>query len=46
MEKSHTSANGEHWMALEGGADGPPGGGLYTSRFAAIGAVGSGAAGE
>ena len=27
---------GEHWMALEGGADGSPG--AYTSRFAAIGA--------
>ena len=26
-------------MALEGGADGPPSDGLYTSRFAAIGAV-------
>ncbi len=26
----------EHWMALEGGADGSPG--AYTSRFAAIGA--------
>ena len=30
--------NGEHWMALEGGADGSPGGGSYTSRFAGIGA--------
>ena len=39
MEKSDTSANGEHWMALEGGADSPPGAGLYTSRFAAIGAL-------
>ena len=29
---------GEHWMALEGGADGSPGDGSYTSRFAAIGA--------
>jgi hypothetical protein len=29
---------GEHWMALEGGADSPAGGGFYTSRFAAIGA--------
>jgi len=32
---------GEHWMALEGGADGAdgsPGEGSYTSRFAAIGA--------
>ncbi|MGO8940001.1 MAG: 3-oxoacyl-ACP synthase III family protein [Mycobacterium sp.] len=28
----------EHWMALEGGADGSPGAGSYTSRFAAIGA--------
>lgn len=27
---------GEHWMALEGGADGSPG--AYTSRLAAIGA--------
>ncbi|MGB0093645.1 MAG: 3-oxoacyl-[acyl-carrier-protein] synthase III C-terminal domain-containing protein [Solirubrobacteraceae bacterium] len=39
MEKSHGSANGdEHWMALEGGVDSPPGAGLYTSRFAGIGA--------
>ena len=30
--------SGEHWMALEGGADGSPGGGSYTSRFAGIGA--------
>ncbi len=29
---------GEHWMALEGGVDGSPGEGSYTSRFAAIGA--------
>ena len=29
---------GEHWMALEGGADGSPPGGLYTSRFVGIGA--------
>ena len=40
MEKSNGSGNGgEHWMALEGGADAPPGGGLYTSRFGAIGAL-------
>ena len=33
------SARGdEHWMALEGGADGSPGDGAYVSRFAAIGA--------
>src|SRR5512132_4578616 len=39
MDKSHKSVNGgEHWMALEGGADSPPGRGSYTSRFAAIGA--------
>lgn len=39
MEKSGASVNGgEHWMALEGGADSPPGAGSYTSRFAAIGA--------
>ena len=39
MEKSQGSANGgEHWMALEGGVDSPPGAGLYTSRFAGIGA--------
>ena len=39
MEKGHASVNGgEHWMALEGGADSPPGGGLYTSRFVGIGA--------
>jgi 3-oxoacyl-[acyl-carrier-protein] synthase-3 len=31
-----TVGGGEHWMALEGGADGSPG--AYTSRFAAIGA--------
>ena len=37
MEKTAAN-NGEHWMALEGGADGSPGGGPYTSRFAAIGA--------
>ncbi len=37
-DKSDTSVNGgEHWMALEGGADGSPGGGSYTSRFASIG---------
>jgi 3-oxoacyl-[acyl-carrier-protein] synthase III len=39
MENSGASVNGgEHWMALEGGADSPPSGGSYTSRFAAIGA--------
>jgi len=39
MQKSHTSGNGgEHWMALEGGADSSPSGGSYTSRFAGIGA--------
>ena len=39
MEGSQTSVNGgEHWMALEGGADGSPGGGSYTSRFVGIGA--------
>jgi 3-oxoacyl-[acyl-carrier-protein] synthase-3 len=27
-----------HWMALEGGADGSPGGQSYTSRFVGIGA--------
>jgi 3-oxoacyl-[acyl-carrier-protein] synthase-3 len=38
MEKNGVSVNGgEHWMALEGGADSPAGGGSYTSRFAAIG---------
>ena len=30
--------SGEHWMALEGGADGSPPGGHYTSRFVGIGA--------
>ncbi|HUL97935.1 MAG TPA: 3-oxoacyl-[acyl-carrier-protein] synthase III C-terminal domain-containing protein [Mycobacterium sp.] len=36
-EERHMSVGGgEHWMALEGGADGSPG--AYTSRFAAIGA--------
>jgi 3-oxoacyl-[acyl-carrier-protein] synthase III len=29
---------GEHWMALEGGADGSPDGGSHTSRFVGIGA--------
>ncbi len=39
METNGASRNGgEHWMALEGGVDGPPSGGSYTSRFAAIGA--------
>ncbi len=39
MEKSRGSVNGgEHWMSLEGGVNGAPGGGLYASRFAAIGA--------
>lgn len=39
MEKRGASVNGgEHWMALEGGADSPSSGGSYTSRFAAIGA--------
>ena len=39
MSGSHGSVNGgEHWMALEGGADGSSGGGPYTSRFAGIGA--------
>ena len=39
MEKSHTSVSGgEHWMAFEGGADGSPNGGPYTSRFVGIGA--------
>ena len=38
MEGSHPSANGEHWMALEGGADGSRGGEAYTSRFIGIGA--------
>ncbi|MGZ6575697.1 MAG: 3-oxoacyl-ACP synthase, partial [Solirubrobacteraceae bacterium] len=36
---SEISANGhEHWMALEGSADGASSGGPFTSRFAAIGA--------
>src|ERR1017187_2142884 len=39
MEKGDGSVSGgEHWMALEGGVGGSPSGGLYTSRFAAIGA--------
>ena len=39
MEMSGVSANGgEHWMALEGGVDSPPGGTGYTSRFVGIGA--------
>jgi 3-oxoacyl-[acyl-carrier-protein] synthase III len=37
--EGHGSGNGaEHWMALEGGADGSSGGGPYTSRFVGIGA--------
>jgi 3-oxoacyl-[acyl-carrier-protein] synthase III len=39
MEKSGPSSNGEHWMALERGANGAAGRGPYTSRFAAIGAL-------
>ena len=39
MEGSQTSMDGgEHWMALEGGADGSPDGGSHTSRFVGIGA--------
>ena len=39
MEKRDVSAGGgEHWMSVEGGADGPASGGSYASRFAAIGA--------
>ena len=39
MDENGTSVNdGQHWMALEGGANGRSGGGSYTSRFAAIGA--------
>ena len=39
MEGSHESVNaGEHWLALEGGADGSHGGESYTSRFVGIGA--------
>jgi 3-oxoacyl-[acyl-carrier-protein] synthase-3 len=38
MEKKPSGNHGAHWMALEGGADGPVNGGLYTSRFAAVGA--------
>ncbi len=38
-ENSDRSGNGgEHWMALEGGADGSPSSGPYTSRFVGIGA--------
>jgi 3-oxoacyl-[acyl-carrier-protein] synthase-3 len=40
MDESGGSVNGgERWMALEGGAGGALGGGMYTSRFAAIGAL-------
>ncbi len=40
MRERGEAANGNgHWMALEGGADGPAGGRAYTSRFAAIGAA-------
>jgi 3-oxoacyl-[acyl-carrier-protein] synthase-3 len=39
MEKRGVPANGgEHWMALEGGADGSGEAGSYTSRFVGIGA--------
>jgi len=39
MEKSGPPAReGEHWMSLEGGADGSPNGAPYTSRFVGIGA--------
>jgi 3-oxoacyl-[acyl-carrier-protein] synthase-3 len=38
MERRMSVGGGKHWMALEGGADGSPGAGSYTSRFAAIGA--------
>jgi 3-oxoacyl-[acyl-carrier-protein] synthase-3 len=38
MERGMSVGGGEHWMALEGGTDGSPGAGSYTSRFAAIGA--------
>jgi 3-oxoacyl-[acyl-carrier-protein] synthase-3 len=39
MKKRGVPVNGgEHWMALEGGAGGSPGGGTYTSRFVGIGA--------
>src|ERR1700681_4693144 len=38
-EKSDRPVNGrEHWMALEGGADGSSSGGSYTSRFVGVGA--------
>jgi 3-oxoacyl-[acyl-carrier-protein] synthase III len=40
MEQNGASVNGgEHWMALEGGVGDPAGGGPYTSRFAAVGAL-------
>ena len=39
MDGSQTPVNGgEHWMALEGGTDGSPDDGPYTSRFVGIGA--------
>ena len=39
MEKSRASVHrGGRWMALEGGAGSPPGGGSCTSRFVGIGA--------
>ena len=34
MERGMSVGGGEHWMALEGGVDGSPGAGSYTSRFA------------
>src|SRR5664279_5658183 len=39
MERSEQAASGRpHWMALEGGSESAAGGGLFLSRFAAIGA--------
>jgi 3-oxoacyl-[acyl-carrier-protein] synthase III len=38
MERRASGNGSEHWMSLEGGHDGHPGSGPYTSRFAAVGA--------
>jgi len=38
MEKSASADDRDRWMAWEGGTDGSPSGGSYTSRFVGIGA--------
>ena len=47
MQVPHaTSSYPEHWMALEGGVDGAPGGGLVHESFRRDRGVGSRAAAE